>query len=954
MTTQAEKAGFRPEIQGLRAIAVVSVLIFHIWPTALPGGFVGVDVFFVISGFLITEVLLRDVRNTGSISIARFYGRRIKRLLPAGTLVLLATAICYELLPSVSWKDHADQLLASTLYYQNWWLGFQAVDYLGAEHAPGPLQHFWSLSVEEQYYLVWPLLFLAARLIFTRSKRDPVTVLRWSIGLVFFVSLVHSIYYSHSNPGMAYFASTTRAWELALGGLLAVSTVRSQLLPSRRIALSAAGLTLILASFFVIDSASIFPGYIALLPTLGTAIVIMAGDSPSRLSGQALLRTPVFQYLGDISYSLYLWHWPVIIFYQHISGRAFTIVDALIVMVVSCALAHQTKVLVEDPFRQANYWKLGQAWPYVLGCLCISLTILGSMYVDRAYQSALEASPADQIAGNITPSSTASNNATEPYRPTALQAREDRPEVALMGCHTSQAEENPRVCTFGEDASGIHIALVGDSHAVQWAPAFREIAAANGWKFTILTKSACAFASITVSIGKPARPYDECSRWSEATEKLLKDLKPSHIVIGQSIGQWVYGANNPVESAEQLANEYAAIWTRIAEGGVEVIAIRDTPRMSVDIPECLSTPGKSVDDCSRRRAGVLDRDGHPDPIVLAAQQMPTLHLLDFSNLICNSRTCPAVANGILRWRDSHHLTATFVRELKPQVAAALEPIMSRDVAYRSGSAQNPTPGENARSVSATELAQAKADLPPIYADKCIYSKNGTDVKVCEYGSHDADRHIVLAGDTRAGQWLPALLNLTDSQPLRISTIITSACPLGDMHYKNRDCAQWTTGVINSIKSLDPDVVIFSQSRGYRIPEADPGVENAEALAKQFAHSLTPLSDLSARIVVIPDTPRMSNDVNKCLSTNVKNKLLACSVSKHIALPSPTRPDPLILVAHQQDNVMLLNPANKLCPADGYNCLPMIDGQLVWRSKYLVTASFAASVADEFYDVLFPN
>ena len=947
--TSTTSQPFRPEIQGLRAVAVSSVLFYHVWPALLPGGFVGVDVFFVISGYLITEVLLRDVKASGRIGIVRFYGRRIKRLLPAATLVLVVTAACYPLLPVVSWEEHSEQILASTLYYQNWWLGLQAIDYLASERAPGVLQHFWSLSVEEQYYLVWPLLFLIIRRLFAPSRLEPLTTLKWFISGIFAASLIHSIHLSYTQPELAYFASSTRAWELALGGILAAYGGNNPTAKKYKRILSAVGMVLVASAFFLIGEDSIFPGWIALIPTLGTVCVIYAGNTASNLSPQAILRSKPFQYLGDISYSLYLWHWPVIIFFQYQSGRPPTLLDGLAIFAISCALAHLSKTHVEDTLRQRDFFGLNRGWPFLLGAACITIAAAGALLVDRAHHAAMRPDGQRSEAAHVK----SPVNGSSDYQPTALTAREDRPLAAQMGCHTNQAERQPRVCSFGTQQSPVHLVLIGDSHAAQWSPAFREIVEANGWYLTVLTKSACAFAKIPVKIGRPPRSYEECIDWSLAVVDLLQELKPTHVIIGQSMAQRVYEEEDVHRSAIRLANAYQSIWQLVGSMNSSIIALRDTPRMAIDVPVCLTTPGKTAEDCSALRNVALDHPDRVDPILLATQASPHVHLLDFSNQICNATVCPAVTDGTLVWRDGHHLTATFVKKLIPALAAALEPILSLPVSVPSFE-PSPNAASDAPEPLRKEIADALADSPDIYRDRCLFTKASSEPKVCEYGDSDGELHVLLAGDTRAGQWLPALQEIATSKSLRISTAITYACALGNTPYQDWDCAHWSEQMIATIQNLRPDLVIYSQSRGYRVNESSRGRPNALALARQFIETISRSRENNVRWIVIPDTPRMTRNVSECMMTQRHNAQMLCSVTKAAALPNADYPDPLLLAAKQRPTLEVLDLSAHICPTGGNVCPPLIDGNLVWRSKYLVTASFAATQFKVFAQTLFNN
>src|SRR5699024_7849567 len=313
-------SGFRADIQGLRALAVGIVLLYHLWPDRFNGGFVGVDVFFVISGFLITSHLINTPPRSWS-DIARFWARRIRRLLPASLLVLFVVGIATFLVaPQSMWADTGRQISSAAAYVVNWDFAISSVDYLAADNAPSPVQHFWSLSVEEQFYFVWPMIIGLAFLIGTKVGRSKRVVGFTTLG-VFLASFVFSVWYTTADPAMAYFVTPTRMWELATGGLVAVFVVyvRPQRLPFSSV-LGRIGLAVLVASTFLLRAVMPFPGYIALVPVASPALVILA-DSHGRASVLPLLSLKPVRFLGDISYSVYLWHWPLIVLVPYLSEK---------------------------------------------------------------------------------------------------------------------------------------------------------------------------------------------------------------------------------------------------------------------------------------------------------------------------------------------------------------------------------------------------------------------------------------------------------------------------------------------------------------------------------------------------------------------------------------------------------------------------------------------------------
>lgn len=662
-------ASVRLDIQGLRAIAVLAVLGFHLWPTKFPGGYVGVDVFFVISGYLITGLLLREIERTGKLSLVNFYGRRIRRLLPAATVVIAVSCSFFWLLPRVEWKDIAWDAIASAIYIQNWSLAARAIDYLTQESPPGLLQHYWSLSVEEQFYAIWPVivwLFVQRSSSITFKKFKSfllITIL--GIG---FVSLAYSVYLTRNNPGLAYFATTTRAWELALGAMLAVSGSPrvGGISESLRNLCGYLGLGMISAGVFLYNVNTSFPGWAALLPTVGAALLIFQGSTSNTSSLYNLLSIRPLCFLGDISYSLYLWHWPVLLLY-----KAYWQVDrvswlhGLGIAAISCFFAYLTKIWIEDPIRYNRpIWKRTAVPSKVILATSILMAILPSsliMIYDVKGEKEEIATP-DMLIGNY--------NSKLPIIPSLGQARNDNPPVYQLDCHVNQTSSEPKSCEFGSNAATKVIALVGDSHAAQWLPMLLGVYEdRSDWRVVTFTKSACPFNAQPISIANIQGPYEACKLWNENVLDALRNLMPKIVVVSQSSTYKAYGIPDPENNENYLADGLLVRWRQILDLGAKLVVIRDTPHMNKDVPACLSTRGMDETSCSTPRSQALKLD----PTVLAIEKKPAgwrgINYMDLTETICDSLLCRPIKGRILIYRDSHHLTATFSRLLAKQVTS---------------------------------------------------------------------------------------------------------------------------------------------------------------------------------------------------------------------------------------------------------------------------------------------
>ncbi|MEV1131398.1 acyltransferase [Agromyces sp. NPDC049794] len=349
-----QRSSVRPEIQALRAVAVGCVLLYHFWPAVMPAGFVGVDVFFVVSGFLITGLLLRDAERHDRVRLKEFYVRRSRRILPAAMAVLTACAAATLLfVPRREWGPFLQQTLSSALYVENWHLARDLQIPARADLASTPVQHFWSLSVEEQFYLVWPLLIILALWLAARSGRRRTEMLAAVLVVTTVASFVHGSLLTLQDNNLAYFSTLARGWEFGVGGLLALlPRSEGDRLRRTRAAAGWAGLAAIAFAALAFTDGDRFPGTIALLPVLGTAAIIWAGMPRAAMSLAPVAGWRPVQWFGDISYSLYLWHWPIIMFTPYITGQPTPAIGMVLLLLLSIGIADASKRWIEDPFRR--------------------------------------------------------------------------------------------------------------------------------------------------------------------------------------------------------------------------------------------------------------------------------------------------------------------------------------------------------------------------------------------------------------------------------------------------------------------------------------------------------------------------------------------------------------------------------------------------------------------------
>ncbi|HUN37923.1 MAG TPA: acyltransferase family protein [Trebonia sp.] len=683
--------GFRPDIQGLRAIAVALVVVYHVYPSALPGGFAGVDVFFVISGYLITGHLWRTCAKTGRLSLADFWGRRARRLIPAAALVLAVTwGVSYLVLPSTELATTAAQIRASALYYQNWQLAGDAVNYLQSGSAATPVQHFWSLSVEEQFYLVWPLLFGVALLTArywpgrgrdtdtTAGSGSPVayrTVLALTAALVI-ASLAYSVYDTRTNEAQAYFVTTTRMWELGAGGLLALLPAGLSDRLGRQGWLGWTGLAMIIASQFVLTGSTPFPGWIALLPVAGTLAMIAGGSSQGRLGPWRLTSARPMAFLGDISYSLYLWHFPVIVLWSAWRGRSPGLYSGLALIVASVVLAWLTKITVEDRIRLA---------PFIARHRWRSLSTALAAVVPVTLVAAFLVAQPGPWNGKLGPgypgaAALAENLASVPVKPVLPPPDNLKlPAYWANGCLQGEHVAALKPCYFGDTKNPtLKIALVGDSMAGNWWAPLAKIAAQEHWELITELHATCAWTATQLYDPVNKGAYPTCHQWGASLlSNLITTVRPDVVITSEIASETslAHPADGPQASADVGAG-MATYWRQLQDHGIGVIAIKETPiTHGLNPGACIEKYGPGTNKCAVPESTAVMAD---PPSTFADRDLGgTVPVIDMNSLICGSGLCPAVVGNVLVYMDSHHLTQSYAETLTPYLRSKLTSVLGK-------------------------------------------------------------------------------------------------------------------------------------------------------------------------------------------------------------------------------------------------------------------------------------
>ena len=674
----------RPEIQALRAVAVVTVVVFHYWPGLVPGGYIGVDVFFAISGFLITGHLLREVGRTAHVSLPGFWARRARRILPAALLVLLFCLVGVLLVvPKNLWGQFLAEIRASTLYYENWYLAGQAVDYLGQDNRPSPVQHYWSLSVEEQFYIFWPVVIVIAMAFARRSsdllRRRAIAIM---LLLLTVVSLAWAIIATANSPAWAFFITPTRVWEFGAGGLLSLLVV-SNARPAVRAAVSWLGIAMILAAAFLYSKSTPFPGTAAMLPIAGAILVIWAGAPKLSWSPLGWMRLKPVQWTGDVSYSIYLWHWPLLILVPFLLDRGLTNLDKLVLVGLTLVLAALSKRFVEDPVRKGEF--LARARPRKTAVVMVAATIPVLAGVAIALNNLGNSQSSDQLAAQRLIDSNpkclgaaARDPRNQPCvnpelknvvipSPSSVKFQEvatgpnRNKELCLNGL---EEQDGVTVCGLGVEPSKAkrQAALIGDSHAAQWRPAFSGVGRERDWYVASTTESGCDFTTVD-RMRSPLDP-GACASWKRSIPKwLAAHPKISTVFFSQ------VATGNPSEVAD-----YKKAWQTLPSSVKQIVILRDNPRTSDTGLDCIERAigsGKAAGPaCANRRSEVLKKDS----AAIAASQLPKgrFRVVDLTDFYCGPKYCYPVVGGVLVYADGNHQSPQWNQTLAPFAIRAVE------------------------------------------------------------------------------------------------------------------------------------------------------------------------------------------------------------------------------------------------------------------------------------------
>lgn len=645
---QSPEKRFRPEIEGVRTIATLLIAIYHIWLGRVSGG---IDVFFILSGYLMTLSLLSRIEKNGTVGFSTFILNLARRLFPQALLVIVVTGILsLVFLPKIEWGEIVSHIGASTFYYENWRLAIDSVDYLSKDNAASPFQHYWSLGVQGQFYLLWPLLITAAFFIANKVLHTPVRkTLLVSLIAVFVASLSYSIYQTYVNQPWAYFDTFARMWEFSIGGIFALVSPYFRLTKSVNTTIGWIGLLIICLTGILLPVSTVFPGYLALVPISGVLFILIATESKTTFGVDRLLTTKPLIYLGSLTYGIYLWHWPLLIFYKsYMNTETVPILAGIILLLITLSLSVLSTKWLEKPILSLGR---GREKKQLIAVLCSMILITCtsiltiSVYIQKTSASIIHWNQdekdypgAKSIFYNIEPPKNVE------LIPSSVAIKSDLPSFYNDINCIGRGKTEVRKCSYGvTDNPKYVLALVGGSHSGHWFPALEILAEELNFRIDLYNHDGCRFTD------EDPDGYltEACMEWNN---NLIEDLTedPPDLVFTTAT----------LHKHDKVLPGYISQWEKV-QGITKVFAIRDNPRMKQRIPACLEKADDPLD-CAVDRSEALsdvipweNTKGIPSNVIFA----------DLTDYFCDETTCHPVIGNIIVYRDDNHITAEYAKTL---------------------------------------------------------------------------------------------------------------------------------------------------------------------------------------------------------------------------------------------------------------------------------------------------
>lgn len=659
------KRQYRPEIEGLRAIAALLVAVYHIWMMRVSGG---VDVFFVVSGFLITTSLLSGYARNGYIKFSKFILGLLRRLLPSAlTVMIFITIGSFFILPDIRFTATIKEIAASLLYFENWQLAITGTDYLDQNNPQSPVQHFWAMSIQGQFYVIWFVIVSLAILISKKLNISLKKVFTVVLLILFTISLIYSIYITSTNQPWAYFDTGARVFEFAVGGLLMIYIFNLNIHRYVSFILGWIGLAVLLLTGILLDVQGTFPGLIALIPISAAVLILLAGQNPSRLGVEKLLSTRPLKFLGGLSYGIYLWHWPILIFYYEIfDTSSVSLLHGIIIILISILLSYITTNAIEKPiisYINKNIFSLKGFRP-IIGLLSILIIGLGSWYYYTNSQASSLNIKNEDYPGAIVNAASYDSEKFEKKQPVPSLAavKDDRADAFKDGCQISPGDSEVKICEYGNtETYDYTVALVGGSKSTHWLPSLQEL----GDEFRILnvTKSGCRF-----SLENNNSIADDCYEWNTKIVDKLAEYEPDIVVTLADIARLQIEG---VQERKEVPEGFIQQFEKLKNYNIPILAIRDTTYFAEDVVECLSEHNDSVK-CGIEKTKTLSSEPAWEKL---SNPPENVTYVDYSDYLCNDKTCLSVIGNIVGYRDKSHMTATFNKTFAPIIRQDIESIL---------------------------------------------------------------------------------------------------------------------------------------------------------------------------------------------------------------------------------------------------------------------------------------
>lgn len=643
------KRQYRPEIEGLRAIAALLVAVYHIWMMRVSGG---VDVFFVVSGFLITTSLLSKYARDGYIKFGDFILGLLRRLLPSALIVMIFITIgSFFILPDVRFTATIQEIIASLLYFENWQLAISGTDYLDQNNPQSPVQHFWAMSIQGQFYVIWFLLISVAIIISKRTNISLKKVFTIVLLVLFTASLIYSVYITSANQPWAYFDTGARVFEFAVGGLLMIYIFNLNIHRYVSFTLGWFGLGILLFTGILLDVQGTFPGFIALIPISAAVLILISGQTPSKYGVEKLLSAAPLRFLGGLSYGIYLWHWPILIFYYEIFDvETVLVLHGIIIIVISVVLSYITTNLVEKPIikfiNKHNFTFKG--FSPIIGLITVLVISLGSWYFYMNKQNIpLEAGNED-YPGVMVHSAEYDNSSLEEKEPVPYLSKVLDDKTPAYECQVNAQSSEIRVCDYGKEQNYDYtVAVVGGSKSTHWLSPLEPIAEEENLRLINITKSGCRFTAETENY------TEQCIEWNK---KVIDEI------INEDVDLVVTLADIAYSDLYDVPDGFIEQFKKLEEVNINILALRDTPYFKGSVPECIDRHGRDSIECKIVKDDVYNSPSAWDRL---DSKPANVWYADYSDYFCGPEYCDPVVGNVIGYFDHDHMTETFSKTFTP-------------------------------------------------------------------------------------------------------------------------------------------------------------------------------------------------------------------------------------------------------------------------------------------------